>query len=470
MSNDLKLSEFQKKVCAIPEAYDLFLGGGRGGAKSYTLAILALRHIEQYGSDSRILFIRKSYRGIRYFEAICREIFGRVYGVNFSYNQTDNIFTLPSGAFFELGQLSSPAHYQKYQGRSFNLLLCDEAGQYSSPQFLDKLRSNLRGPTGLPVRMVLAANPGGPGHQWIAKRFVFKDAKGWEPFFEENSERTFVSCPSTYKMNPFIDQDAYKKQLKASLPTDEELLKAWLNGDWSVARGAYFSTVLSEKRNAIDPLPGMPLQSGGFEPARPGISSRKPWEHWLAFDYGSSAPSVCYIMARSPGIEIRDQYFPKDSIVCVDELAFYDPNDLNKGLEYTIPHQAELIKEFCASWGVAPRGAGDDSMFSKHGHSAGSIAQEFSREGVHFRRAKKGDRKSGWEQMRTLMQNAGKPDKPGLYVSRSCDYFWQTVPYIGRDSRDPEDLDTTGADHACDACRYGLGYRKIELSAGMINW
>ena len=39
----LQLSDFQRRVLGIPEEVDLFLGGGRGGAKSYTLAILALR-------------------------------------------------------------------------------------------------------------------------------------------------------------------------------------------------------------------------------------------------------------------------------------------------------------------------------------------------------------------------------------------------------------------------------------------
>jgi hypothetical protein len=29
----LSLSPFQERLLAVPEAYDLFLGGGRGGAK-----------------------------------------------------------------------------------------------------------------------------------------------------------------------------------------------------------------------------------------------------------------------------------------------------------------------------------------------------------------------------------------------------------------------------------------------------
>lgn len=44
-----------------------------------------------------------------------------------------------------------------------------------TPELLDRLRSNLRGPKELPLRAVLAANPGDAGHQWIAARHVLVD-------------------------------------------------------------------------------------------------------------------------------------------------------------------------------------------------------------------------------------------------------------------------------------------------------
>jgi hypothetical protein len=58
--------------------------------------------------------------------------------------------------------------------------------------------------------------------------------------------------------------------------------------------------------------------------------------------------------------------------------------------------------------------------------------------------------------MKRLLADAGKPDKPGLYISRACEYFWATVPILARDYKRVEDVDTTGPDHAADACRYGL--------------
>ena len=54
------------------------------------------------------------------------------------------------------------------------------------------------------------------------------------------------------------------------------------------------------------------------------------------------------------------------------------------------------------------------------------------------------------------MADAGKPDVPGFYASRSCSYFWETVPTLPRDPRKPNDLDTRACDHMADCVRYGV--------------
>ena len=41
--SQFNLTPFQERVLFIPEGFDLFLGGGRGGGKSTTMALLALR-------------------------------------------------------------------------------------------------------------------------------------------------------------------------------------------------------------------------------------------------------------------------------------------------------------------------------------------------------------------------------------------------------------------------------------------
>lgn len=470
MSDALTLSAFQKRVLAVPEAFDLCLDGGRGGGKSYTLALLALRHIEQYGQHARVLYLRRSYPGISDFESITRDLFGRAFGRGATYNAANHIWKFANGATMELGQLEAEGDYAKFQGRSFTLILVDEAAQYHDPATLDRVRSNLRGPVHVPLRFVIGANPGDVGHGWIVQRYIAR-AEPWAPFVTDQTSRTCVRCPSTYRDNPNIDRDGYRAQLEASCPTDPELLRAWLDGDWNIARGAYFASVLTT-RTAIQPWPNLPHQPdlSHLLPAKRAVVARDyMWRTYLAHDFGTSAPSCTYVLAVSPGAEGPDgNFYPRDSVILLDELATCVPGQLNTGLGWTIPQTADAIKDMAARWGTPAEGVADDASFSNHGHGAGSIADEFRRCGVRFWPAKKGDRIAGWEAMRRLMQDAGKPDRAGLYVSRDCSYWWQTVPYLARDPRRLQDLDSRGPDHAADATRYGLVWHRPHVTVARL--
>jgi hypothetical protein len=152
-----------------------------------------------------------------------------------------------------------------------------------------------------------------------------------------------------------------------------------------------------------------------------------------------------------------------DSLVLVDELATNEPGNVMKGMGYTVPVLAEHIHDLCARWKVRPEGAADDAIFAKGGHSRGSISDEFRAAGVTFWPAKTADRIPGWQVMRRLLQDAGKPAVPGLYIARHCEYFWATVPYLGRDPKRIEDVDSRGPDHAADAARYGCLRESMEM-------
>lgn len=462
-----QLSQWQQKAMAIPEQYDLFLGGGRGGGKSHLLASLFLRHCEQFGQDAKCLVVRKSFPGLQDIENDFRNYFTAVYGNAIKIDTQKHRFTLPSGAYIQLDQLERESDFNKYQGKSYTHIAIDEAGQYSSPTMIDKLRSSLRARKGIPLRFIILANPGGLGHAWIVKRHAGQ--ANWQPYTEESTQFDFVTVSSTYKDNDFIDQELYAKNLKASCATDPELAKAWLDGDWSVLRGAYFANVIDEHKIRIEPwafIPGIDLKSiksnvKGYRTTA-GQQQNK-WSAFLAHDFGIAAPSVTYLCLRSPGDHGADGvYYPRNSIILLDEETTTHPEDLNTGLGLTVPDQALRIKEMCNKWQVSPNGIADDAIFNKTGSSVGSIADEFRKAGVYFNKAKKGSRIAGWQTMRRLLANAGQPDQPGLYVSRNCRIWWQTVPSLPRDPRNPEDVDSASADHAADACRYALT-NQIEL-------
>jgi hypothetical protein len=114
---------------------------------------------------------------------------------------------------------------------------------------------------------------------------------------------------------------------------------------------------------------------------------------------------------------------------------------------------ARLAKELCQRYSVPPQGVADDAAGIRNQDGV-SVVDSFAENGVYFREAGKGSRIGGWTHMREMLAHAGKLDRAGLYVSDACRYFWQTVPFLSRSMRNPEDC--VGAlDHGADAARYG---------------
>ena len=461
----VELLPWQERVMLLPEEWDLFLGGGRGGGKTRALLLLILRHCATYGERSRVLVLRRTYKALEDLVSTAQVLFGAAYGTAARFNLAEHTCRLPEGGYIEFGQLDGSGDYAKFQGRSFSFLAVDEVGSYADPRLLELVRSNLRAPHGVPTRTVYTANPGGIGTGWIVKRHVYNGTAPWHPYVEPETGRTWVTVPSTFEENVFIDREQYRLQLEAACAHDEGLLAAWKTGDWAKASaGAFFSSVLSDLRSAFGP----------WQPADWPKADRQKgdrWDLWLAMDYGSSAPAVVYVVAESPGAKGPDGvFYPRGSVLLVDELATSDPSNPAVGLGWTIPKLAEAVKALAARWDIRPEGVADDACFSHHGHDAGSIADEFSSYDVRWDPARKGDRRTRWEHMRTLLADAGKPDRPGLYISRACSYWWETVPMLPRDPRNPEDVDTRAVDHAADASSYALVRERNTLSVVESPW
>lgn len=91
----------------------------------------------------------------------------------------------------------------------------------------------------VPIRFRAAANPGGPGHDWVKARYIDQDWK--------KTGRIFI--PATLYDNAFIDQDEYK----LSLDNLDPLTKAQiLNGDWEVRPDTlYFTREMLKVVNSV---------------------------------------------------------------------------------------------------------------------------------------------------------------------------------------------------------------------------
>lgn len=456
-NDELAPTPWQCAVLATPREADLALLGGKGSGKTALVPFLAMRDEAEFGPDARMLYVRRSHGGAQEFMLKLFADLARAYGIrNVTLNSQTGLFKF-GRATLQVDQLAEPKDLQKHWGKNYSLIICDEVGEYNGLDLIEKLRASLRPPSGIPARMVLIGNPGSVNHAILLRRFV-AGVTPWTPSVDVKTGRTFIYCPSTYRDNPHIDQSDYVAQLRAACNDDPELLKAWLDGSFAVAKGGFFASVIDEARNMVESWTKVPTHYG---PPWPREYWGAPWTTFIAMDWGSSAPAVVYAVAESPGSKDENgRFIPRDSLVLFDEISTNRPDSLSEGLGWTVPKLAEVILEMCGRWDIDAQGCADDACFARMGSASGSIAEEFTREGVYFSPARKADRLTGWQTMRTLLADAGKPDRPGMYISRSCSYWWQTVPFLPRDPRRPDDCDSRSVDHSADVSRYLCNYNQ----------
>lgn len=244
--------------------------------------------------------------------------------------------------------------------------------------------------------------------------------------------------PSRLENNQILMRGSKNYKSRLYLVGSENLVKAWLEGDWSVVPGAFFDC-WSEKRHVIEP-----------------IAIPKDWLRFRSMDWGSASPfSVGWWAVASDPIQSSAGQIPRGALIRYRE--WYGAKD-GKGLKL----QNEEIGK-----GIAAREKGeniaygvlDPSCFSEQGGP--SIAEQIGRGGPHFEpadntRVPKEGAISGWAEMRSRLigLDHGK-GQPLLYCFNTCRDSIRTIPVLQHDPQRGEDLDTGAEDHAADEWRYG---------------
>jgi len=245
-------------------------------------------------------------------------------------------------------------------------------------------------------------------------------------------ERVFI--PSKVADNKFLGEN-YVAQLKAS--GSAQLVRAWLEGDWSVIDGAFFDC-WSNERHVVAPF-----------------TIPEPWLRFRSADWGSAAPfSVGWWAVVSDDFGLSNGgLLPRGCLVRYRE--WYGCSAPNIGLKLTAEQVAEGILERERKDKIR-YGVMDPSAFRVDGGP--SIAERMANLGVIFQRADnarvaKMGALSGWDQMRSRLVGNGD-GLPMLVTFSTCPHFVRTVPALQHDPDNPEDVDTDGEDHAGDEGRY----------------
>ncbi|MEG2054055.1 MAG: phage terminase large subunit, partial [Oscillospiraceae bacterium] len=204
-------------------------GGSRGGGKSWAVRKKACLLCCAY-EGIKILLLRRTITELR--ENHIRPLMQDLKGLA-EYKELEKTFIFTNGSRIKFGYCDSENDVLQYQGQEYDVLFLDEATQFTFFQF-KTLTACMRGANTFPKRMYLTCNPGGVGHAWVKRLFIdrqFIDG-------EKGEDYLFIKA-RVYDNKALLKTDTGYVDMLKSLP--KELRRAWLEGDWNVFAGQYFS-------------------------------------------------------------------------------------------------------------------------------------------------------------------------------------------------------------------------------------
>jgi hypothetical protein len=353
--------------------------------------------------------------------------------VGAKWSEYRRTFAMPGGGRVRFRPLLDLADAEKYQGQNLSDAAVEEAGNYPSPAPIDRLFGCLRSTTGVPIQLILTANPAGPGHQWIKMRYVDPAPHGMrmlERKLPSGNVHRYVFIPSKVQDNQILLQGDPGYVDRLHLVGNEQLVKAWLEGDWSVIAGAFFPE-FSMTHHVRDP----------FE-------IPESWSRYRACDWGSAKPFSVGWYAISDG---SLPTVPRGCLVKYREWYGMQPGQPNVGLKMTAEEVADGIKLREAGETINQAISRlDPSCFAEDGGP--SIAERMLRRSVIWNRAdntRVGRRGAmgGWDQVRARL--IGEEGWPMILFFSTCQHTIRTLPALQHDQASAEDVDTDGEDHAC---------------------
>ena len=392
-------------------------GGARGGGKSHWL-------IAQMGADDcqrvpglKCLLLRKVGKAnLEHFEDLRRRLFGRL---KHEFSAFRGVLSFNNGSRIIAGHFQNEKDIDAYLGLEYDVIGIEEATTLSARKHQDITTCCRTSKPNWRPRIYSTTNPGGVGHGWYRTKFI-------KPF-QEASETETRFIPARVTDNRWNNPE-YLRVLQNLTGWQK---RAWLDGDWDIAAGQYF-TLLRREIHVVE----------DFDDAR-------AVEWFAALDYGFAHYTVVLLGCRDGD----------GNIFIVDEHAE----------RLWLPQRhAAAIKAMLARHKISDRKlelddlkrmvAGAD-VFSRQSDGT-TIAAQYAKHGITLRCANT-DRINGWAE---ILQRFGDMDggiAPTLFIHKRCGRLIETLPTLQHDPNRPEDVlkidadeDGIGGDDAADALRY----------------
>ena len=392
-------------------------GGARGGGKTHWL-------LAQVGADDcqrfpglKCLLLRKVGKAnLENFEDLRLRLFGRL---PHQFASSRATLTFANTSRIIAGHYQHESDIDAYLGLEYDLIAIEEATTLSQSKYQLLATCCRTSKPGWRPRIYSTANPGGVGHAWYRAMFV-------APFLERRETETrFV--PARVGDNAFNNPEY--RQVLENLSGWQK--RAWLDGDWDIAAGQFFTTFRRETHVIED-----------FDELR-----AREW--FAALDYGFAHYTVALLACKDAD----------GNVFILDEHAerLWLPQRHAAGIKAMVGrHQ---IGDRNLELSDLRRFVAGADVFSRQGDGS-TVAQQYARHGINLGPASM-DRLNGWAAVQQGLGDAENGVRPTLFIHSRCRRLIETLPTLQHDPSRPEDVlkadadeDGVGGDDAADALRY----------------
>ena len=476
-------------------ANEILFEGTRGSMKTATQLMKFRSYVGLgYGAFWKGVIFDLEFKNLGDIISQSKKLFRRFNdGARFLSSNSDLKWVWPSGEELLFRYEQKADGYWNYHGQEFPFIGHNELTKRADSEFYESMFSCMRSsfrpedypkPDGgllppIPLMCMSTTNPFGVGHNWVKKRFIDPAPRGTiqrehiktvnpQNDKEETVTLTRVAIHGSWRENKFLDPAyiAYLMNIK-----DPNKRKAWVNGDWSVVAGGRFGHLWDERIHVVKPF-----------------VIPRTWTVDRSHDWGESKPFSNLWFAESNGEECEidgvKKCFPRGTIFCIGEFYGCEEGQENKGLNMSATNVAKVVKQIdkslkdgsdvdCLSGqiNITPSiirksvigGVADGAIFNKDDEQ-NSIALKMEDQGVYWEMADKspGSRVNGAAVLCEMLEaglealdNESKmPERPALYFFENVRGIISRFPILSRDSKKPDDVDTTQEDHDYDALRY----------------
>lgn len=390
-------------------------GGARGpGKTTATFAQIALDDCQRM-PGLKCLFIRQTQKSAR--ESFDDLRYRLLRNTPHTMNASTGVLSFPNGSRILLGGFANDKDIDKYLGLEYDLIAIEEDTQLSASKKQRLLTCLRTSKQNWRPRSYHTTNPGGIDHAGYKRMFI-------EPF-RKNCQTTTRFIPSLAQDNPALNPE-YIATLQG---LSGWLRGAWLDGDWDIAAGQYFTTWRYDD-HTCEPFP---------------VPSH--WHVWAALDYGFTHPTVALLLTKFDG-------------------TYYVIAEYGRAKTLPITH-AENIKSTFARVGVPLSrlrsfSAGADAFQMKGDAHGKTIADQYGALGIRLKSAVM-DRVAGASRILQLLGDLENGIEPKLKIFRTCPNLIEQLPAMMHDPHRPEDVlkvdvdeNGEGGDDFYDCARYAL--------------